>query len=152
MPDVHAFTIAVRWLHVASMAVALGGAGLLSTFAWGAEDGDRRRVLLTLASRYEFLFWGALGLLAMSGVGNIAAFGTGLPAPNSAWGAILTIKLGLVIAIATLSVPRTLIVSLLSSSTSVTAERALAALRSSYMLTTIGLAIVLALAVWLAHL
>ena len=151
MPDPHAFTLVVRWLHVASMAVAVGGAVLLALFAVDAGAGDRQRALLAIATRYEWAFWFAVGLLAMTGVGNIAGFGTGLPQPTTMWGGILVAKLLSVGALAVLSVPRTLAIATLGTRPDLVSARGLSTLRGLYTATAVGLALILALAVWLSH-
>src|SRR5207245_11041734 len=69
------------------------------------------RLTTRVAERYEWIFWAAIGLQVMTGVGNLGAFGNALPPPESAWGTKLTIKLVAVLALALFSVPRTLIVA-----------------------------------------
>jgi hypothetical protein len=125
------------------MAVALGGAVLMVFTA-----GSRERSILSFALSYERLFWVALGILVMSGVGNVAAFGATLPGPTSSWGTGLTLKLASVAALALLSVPRTLVVAQLSAAD---IETAGALIRRLYAATVAGLLLVLAIAMWLAH-
>jgi len=66
--------------------------------AWAAwldvRSGVESRAALRTAIRYEWLAWGALGLLVATGVGNLGVFGEALPAPESTWGRVLTVKLG----------------------------------------------------------
>jgi len=138
--DHQAIAIAVRWLHVAAMALALGGAFLVAWLAF-RESADR---VVTVALRYEQVFWLAAGTLVMTGVGNLGAFGTGLPLPGTGWGATFTTKLILVAAIVALSLPRTLVVTMPGTPGSQT-------LRTIYSVTAAGLVGVAGLAVMLAH-
>lgn len=103
--DPHALTLAVRWGHVVAMAVALGGAVLVTAAvaARGTAPGA-----LAIALAYERVFWGAAGVLVMTGVGNLGAFGRSLPAPDTEWGAALTVKLAAIALLLALSLPRTL--------------------------------------------
>ncbi len=152
MPEPHALSLAVRWLHVAAMAVALGGAVLVALLATGRDAEGRERVLVGVAARYEWAFWVAIGILAMTGVGNLGAFGATLPATSTGWGATFVTKLASVIALATLSVPRTLVVARLAAAEGpLMAGRAVATIRALYGTTALALGAVLALALWLAH-
>jgi hypothetical protein len=65
----------IRAVHVAAMALLLGGATLLWLASWRkrSEEGEPASWLLFLAQRYELLFWGAIGLSVMTGVGNLGA-------------------------------------------------------------------------------
>lgn len=133
-------TVGVRSLHVAAMAVALGGAVLVALLP---ADGSLGRV----AARYELAFWTAAGVLVMTGVGNLAAFGQGLPPPSSDWGTALVAKLGAVALLMLVSLPRALAVAGLEAP----AHAAAARIRAMYAGTAALLAAVTALAVWLAH-
>src|SRR3979411_3458407 len=78
MPALHALSLFVRWAHVAGMAAILGGALLvwvLGTRRARANAG----VVVGVADRYEWIFWAAIGLQVMTGVGNLGAFGDALP-------------------------------------------------------------------------
>lgn len=138
--DHQAMAIAVRWLHVAAMAMALGGALLVAWLAF-REPADR---VVTVAVRYEQVFWLAAGVLVMTGVGNLGAFGSGLPLPATSWGATFTTKLILVAVIIVGSLPRTLVVALPGTP-------GIQALRTVYSGTAFGLVGVAGLAVMLAH-
>ncbi|OLC52084.1 MAG: hypothetical protein AUH85_17780 [Chloroflexi bacterium 13_1_40CM_4_68_4] len=135
------------------MAVALGGATLVFALALGGAGRDvPRRTLLEAALSYERTFWAGVGLLAMTGVGNLATFGAGLAPPESAWGATFLVKLSGVIAVAALSVPRTLAVAqLVAREIPLDRSRLRTTLRVLYGTTAGALAGILALAVWLAH-
>ena len=145
--DPHALHVAIRWLHVAAMATAFGGA--ISVLALATRPaGSSASAIVAVAVRYEWMFWAAAGVLAMTGIGNLAAFGIGLPAPSTSWGATLLLKLGSVLALVFVSLPRTLVVARFSASSGV---RAKTTLRNVYAMTTVAFAVILALAVWLAH-
>jgi len=134
--DVHLLHLAVRWLHVLAMAVALGGAALV--FVLAAQ----------LAASYEWVFWLAAGTLAMTGIGNLGAFGAGLPSPQTGWGTTLVVKLSVVVLLVMLSLPRTLAVARLAfAAPSHVAD----VLRTLYAFTSATFALVVAIAIWLAH-
>lgn len=96
-------SLAVRTVHVLAMAALLGGA--VATWLVAREGlADP----LAVAARYEWAFWGAVGVLVATGVGNLGALGP--PGPGSAWGRTLTWKLGLVAAFVLGSLVRTLAV------------------------------------------
>src|SRR5438445_13331037 len=114
--DPHVLHVAIRWLHVAAMATAFGGAVTVLALAT-RPAGDSAGTVLSVALRYEWIFWGAAGVLAMTGIGNLAAFGADLSGPSTPWGATLVVKLGSVLALVFFSLPRTLAVAHLSGST-----------------------------------
>ena len=137
--------LAVRWLHVTAMAVAFGGAVLVLLVAWS-------RVAATVAPvalGYEWAFWGALGVLAMTGIGNLGAFGVTLPEPTTPWGQTLTVKLATVLVLAFVSVPRTLAVVALATSAETAASTA--RLRAIYAITAAAFALIVVFAEMLAH-
>lgn len=96
--------VAVRTLHVLGMAVLLGGAGALW---YAARRGNG--TALSFASPYEWAFWGALGVMVVTGVGNLGALGA--PGPESRWGTILIVKLTIVVAFVLGSLVRTVAVA-----------------------------------------
>lgn len=143
--DAHALHLFVRWSHVAAMATALGGALLVAAVVW-RRDG---RGALAVAVAYERLFWTAAGVLVMTGVGNLGAFGRALPEPATEWGSALTVKLLAVAALLVISLPRTLAVLRLERRP---AERAVAdPLRAVYTGTVGLIAIIVLIAEVLAH-
>jgi putative copper export protein len=93
------------------------------------------------------MFWAAAGVLAMTGIGNLAAFGAALLGPATNWGATLVLKLGSVLTLVVLSLPRTLAVARMSS----TGGPSVRTVRNLYGATTAALATILAFAIWLAH-
>jgi putative copper export protein len=97
------------------------------------------------------MFWGAAGLLAMTGIGNLAAFGGALLGPATNWGTTLLLKLGSVLALVILSLPRTLAVARMNAQAGATAAGPVVTLRNLYGATAGAFAVILALAIWLAH-
>lgn len=93
----------IRTLHMLGMALLLGGV----TVAWlvireGAADS------LAVAVRYEWLFWLTLGVVVLTGVGNLGAVGA--PGPATDWGQAFLVKLLLVVGFVVGSLLRTLVV------------------------------------------
>jgi hypothetical protein len=119
----------VRAVHTAGMALMLGGAALVwAAAAWGrphAADGPGR--LLGLAAAYERLFWLALGVQVMTGIGNLGALGLNLPGPETPWGGRLVLKLLAVLVFALFSLVRTVVIARLGSAVSVPATSSLPA-------------------------
>jgi copper resistance protein D len=148
--DPHVLHVAIRWLHLAAMATAFGGA--ITILALSTRPGvDSVNAVVSVALRYEWMFWVAAGVLAMTGIGNLAAFGAALLGPATDWGATLLLKLGSVLALIVLSLPRTLAVSRISATTGATASGSITTLRNLYGATAAAFAVILALAIWLAH-
>jgi len=128
------------------MAAILGGA-LLVWWLGVRRKGANAGVVLDVAERYEWIFWAAIGVQAMTGVGNLGAFGDALPASASGWGTKLIVKLVAVLALAVLSVPRTLAVVAMAG-TQRPQPALLSALYGGTAIFVVGIA---GLAVWLAH-
>jgi putative copper export protein len=148
--DPNVVHVVIRWLHVAAMATAFGGA--VSVLALSTRpSADSAGAVVAVAIRYEWIFWAAAGVLAMTGIGNLAAFGAALLGPATNWGATLLLKLGSVLALVVLSLPRTLAVARISASTEAKVAASIVTLRNLYAATTGAFAVILALAVWLAH-
>ena len=131
------------------MATAFGGAVTVLALATRPQV-DSASAVLAVATRYEWLFWAAAGLLVMTGIGNLAAFGAALQGPSTDWGATLTLKLGFVLLLVVLSLPRTLAVARIATVES-DGRESISAVRNLYAATTLAFAVILALAVWLAH-
>jgi hypothetical protein len=146
MPALHALSLFVRWGHVAGMAAILGGA-LLVWWLGVRRNRASTATVIEVAERYEWIFWAAIGLQVMTGVGNLGAFGQALPASESGWGTKLIVKLVSVLALALLSVPRTLAVVAMAG-----AKQPRAGLLSAFYGGTAAYVVGIAgLAVWLAH-
>lgn len=152
--DHHLLSLLIRWVHIASMSVVLGGASLvwwLSVRPRNEDPDGHVRTLLYVARRFEWLFWMAIGLLVMTGIGNLGAFGSRLPGRDTLWGERLTVKLCAVLVFILLSVQRTFLVTRLASSGPVQATRARSVVRGAYAVTTLSVACIAGLAVLLAH-
>jgi hypothetical protein len=148
--DPHVLHVAIRWVHVAAMATAFGGA--ITVFALSTRPGGApASAVMAVAIRYEWLFWAAAGVLVMTGIGNLAAFGAALLGPSTDWGATLTLKLGSILALIVLSLPRTLAVARMYASADAMAPNAILTVRNVYGATVAAFAFILALAVWLAN-
>lgn len=124
------------------MAVAFGGAFLVAWLSWRTKDH-----VIETAVRYEQVFWAAAGVLVMTGIGNLGAFGVSLLEPSTAWGTTLVAKLWLVAALIIVSLPRSLVIALLAPQV----QRQSVDLRAVYTITTAMFAVILALAIALAN-
>jgi hypothetical protein len=140
--DHHVLALAIRWLHVAAMSVAFGGAVLVAWLSYRIRSDQ----LFETALRYEQAFWVAAGVLVMTGIGNLGAFGVGLFEPSTAWGTTFIVKLWLVAALIAVSLPRSLVVVLLGSDS----RSRSADLRPVYTATSAIFALIVALAIALA--
>jgi hypothetical protein len=96
---------AVRYVHVASVAVLAGGATLLAAWCLG-RTADGARLALIAAPIYEWTFWLLTGFVAVTGVSNLGLKGEGLMSPATSWGKALTTKLTAVLALLTISLLR----------------------------------------------
>jgi hypothetical protein len=128
------------------MAAILGGA-LLVWWLGVRRHGADGRTVVDVAERYEWIFWAAIGVQVMTGVGNLGAFGGALPPSESAWGTKLIVKLVAVLALAILSVPRTMAVVAMAGDKT-PRPRLLSGLYGGTTVIVVGIA---GLAVWLAH-
>lgn len=146
--DVH---LVVRWMHVVAAMVVGGGAVLLAWICCRPTPALHVEAILGVARQYEFVFWAAFGVVVAARVGNLGAFGVGLAGADTEWGTTLTLKLGLVILVAALSVARTLVVVTLEGGNTIEAGRTFAVLRIAYVSTSVALLGVVALAEVLAH-
>ena len=90
--------VLIRTIHTLAMGALVGGAIL----AAAAPAASRA---------YERVFWPALGLMVLAGVGNLGAFGAGLPPPSTRWGALFTAKMTLVAALLAVSAVRARLVA-----------------------------------------
>jgi hypothetical protein len=146
----------VRWLHLVAMAVLVGGAAMV----WGSlrvgvgemegdgegkKDGDRSG--LAVAATYEWLFWGALGVIVLTGVGNLGALAPFVPGPSTGWGTVFAVKLAAVGGLLVGSLVRTLGVLRWRTPGPTDGDR----LRRTYVATTLYLVALVGLAEVLAH-
>lgn len=129
----------VRAVHVLGMALLVGG----SAVTWNAL---RIGGAAALPTQYEWLFWPTMGAMLATGVGNLGALGA--PGPDTRWGALLTAKLLVVLALVVGSALRTLVVVRLRERQG---TAAVGPLQPLYGATTLGLLAVLGLAEVLAH-
>ncbi|MFB6101653.1 MAG: CopD family protein [Haloplanus sp.] len=129
----------VRWLHVLAMAVALGGTAL----AWGVSYTADAETAIATATTFEAAFWGAFGVLVATGIGNLGALAPAIP--RDQWGAILLLKLGLVLVVLVGSAVRTATVRAARQA------ETLPALDRGYALTAVALVAIVGLAEVLAH-
>lgn len=101
----------IRIVHVFGMALLVGGA----VFAWGyyrwLADRPESGVHPGVAAGYEWLFWGAMGVMVMTGVGNLGALAPAIPGPGTHWGGTFTVKVLAVLGVLFGSVVRTLVVA-----------------------------------------
>ncbi len=141
----------VRWLHVTSVAFLFGGALLLFIlFLVSKRRSADRQTLVDMMQAYEWASWGAIGLVVMTGVGNLGHFGEALPEPDSEWGRKLTLKLALVGVFLAFSTVRSMAVTLLQMDPE--SRRAVpAGLQGMYAATAVFVAAIVGVAVALAH-
>ena len=110
----------------------------------------RRGTLLDLMQAYEWASWAAIGLVIMTGVGNLGHLGDALPDPGSEWGRELTMKLGLVGVFLVFSAVRSLSVTLAQLQPE--SRRGVPpALQGMYAATAVFVAAVVGVAIALAH-
>lgn len=143
----------VRGIHVGSVTFVLGGALLLILvfYFMRSEQLSSTAVLLKLMQAYEFGFWAAIGLLAATGIGNIAHFGDALPAPDSAWGGRFLLKMYLVLMLMLLSAIRVIALHLVTVAPPQIQSRRIGTLEGLYGATAALAAAIGGTAVALAH-
>lgn len=140
-------TVVVRWLHVAGVAVVFGGATLTWAVYWHSPDAAP-----AVGRAYEWLFWGAAGVVVAAGVGNLGALAPAIP--GGEWDATLALKLPLVAVLLGLSLARTLLVvdgRGTNAGANLDVPRSHVALTRAYAATTLLLALLVALGEVLAH-
>lgn len=89
--------VTIRWIHLVALAILLGGALVM----WLADHPP-----IDLARRYEYLFWLAIGLVVVSGVGNVGLLTGGVPGFSTLWGRLFSLKLLAVLGLVVVSVVR----------------------------------------------
>lgn len=95
----------VRWLHVLAIATLFGGTALVW---WLVRQGAADPVPTGRA--YEWLFWTAVGVVVLTGVGNAGTVAPALATPASAWSRTFSLKLLAVTGLLVGSTVRTLVV------------------------------------------
>ena len=149
MLDGHITHLAVRMLHVLAATVLVGGPLSMTLLTTSTR---RHRpppaTVIALATRIEVAFWLAFGLIVATGIGNLGAFGSGLPGPDTDWGRTLTFKLSFVISLALFSAVRAIVIARHSTNPTALAGTTLS---RWYGATTAASTAVVALAIWLAH-
>jgi putative copper export protein len=149
--DPHVLHLTIRWLHVAAMATAFGGAVTVFAFCLRRASEAADTTLADVALRYEWTFWAAAGVLAMTGIGNLGSFGAALPSSRTDWGGTFMLKLVSVLILVVLSLPRTLAVARLHASVAPFPDALRSRIRVFYAATTAAFAVLAGMAVWLAH-
>lgn len=147
-------SLVIRTVHVVAMALAVGGAvltwGILREATRSTRPTEGVKVVV-LARTYEWVFWGAFGLLVMTGVGNLGSIAPAVPAPGTRWGTVLLVKLLVILALLALSVPRTLAVCRHGGGAPQAGPDGLDRLRQAYGVTAVALLAVVVLAMVIAH-
>jgi putative copper export protein len=103
--DVH---LLLRMVHVVTAAIVVGVPVTLAVVLCSSPPAE---VIARVGGPIERLQWAALGVMVATGVGNLAAFGGGLPSFDSRWGRTLTIKLAMVVGLLMVSAVRTFVVA-----------------------------------------
>ncbi|WP_224333720.1 hypothetical protein [Haloprofundus halobius] len=153
----HPTALLVRLLHVTGVGVAVGGAVLTwaaSRRAVSTGRVDAARTALSVAETYEWLFWGALGAIVASGVGNLGSLGLAVSGLETTWGTTLGVKLGLLAAFLAGSAGRTLFVSFAAGRSGADAAPVTATtrrLRTAYAVTSVVLLALVGFGEVLAH-
>ncbi|MCU4799989.1 CopD family protein [Halobacteria archaeon HArc-gm2] len=141
--------VAVRTLHVLGMVVLLGGAGTVWYVARRDGRGGGSDTASSLATGYEWAFWGALGVMVVTGVGNLGALGA--PGPETRWGTILLVKLALVAVFVLGSLVRTVAIARIDAEEGRPGPASVPFYRRAYGATTAALLVLVVLAEVLAH-
>ena len=136
---------AVRYIHIVSVTLLLGGA--LTTLIVVAEDLD---CAARAAAAYEWIFWSVVGVTVVTGVSNLGLKGDGLLAPDTNWGTALSVKLAGALLLLAVSAIRSDIV-VRSREAAETGRRRRIALTVMYGLTLTVLLAALWLGLGLAH-
>ncbi|MDX1748129.1 MAG: hypothetical protein R3324_19520 [Halobacteriales archaeon] len=140
-------SLLVRWVHVLSMALLLGGA-VSVWWMFRTAPTDALGLRIAAAAAYERLFWLGLGLLVATGVGNLGAMAPAIPT-SGPWAEMFVGKLGLVIVLVVLSLGRSLGLNRVQSGSR--SVRRVRPIRHAYAMTAILLVGIVAVAEVLAH-
>jgi hypothetical protein len=85
---------AVRYIHVASVALLTGGAVTLCALCVRPRGAVEAGRAVLAAPAYEWMFWSAVGITVVTGVSNLGLKGDGLMAPETMWGRALRARRG----------------------------------------------------------
>ncbi len=147
----NALHVAVRLVHVIAMSLVVGGSTMLWVRAERASGRGAIGEVRALAVEYEWLFWGAVGLLVATGVGNLGALAPAVPSTDTHWGLALAVKLLGVVGLLVGSAVRTSMVGALDGLAAGNAAHVRRRLRQGYAATTLWLGALVLLGVVLAH-
>jgi uncharacterized membrane protein len=142
---------AVRYIHIASVTLLLGGSALLCAWSVSLEQGRGAAAVLQAAITFEWMFWSIAGVLVLTGVSNLGLKGDGLMPPNTTWGTALTAKLAVALILLMLSLTRSDIVIRCRQAPPAAADRASRMLGRMYGLTAVVLLTALWIGLGLAH-
>ena len=126
---------AVRYVHVASIALLAGGAFASLALCVSAGAGGSLNATLAAATVYERVFWLVAGVTVATGISNLGLKGDGLLGPDTNWGAALLVKLGAVLFLLALSVVRSDLVIQCRARSDARSDRERTALMTCYSLT-----------------
>ncbi|WP_132061360.1 CopD family protein [Halorussus amylolyticus] len=140
--------LAIRTIHLLAMAVVLGGA--VATWQFCRRSEVSAATALAVAAGYERAFWAAVGLLVVTGVGNLGSIAPHVPIAETEWGTVFVLKLLALVGFLAVSQVRTLAVHRLRLADS-GSEGGRRMLRVSYGATAVWLAAIVVTAGVLAH-
>ena len=152
--DAAHIALIIRFVHVISAGILIGGSTLVWVVAWKfpKKDATSLRSFITTAEQYEWIFWSTLGLLVMTGVGNLGSFGTHVPEHATRWGNTLSLKFIGAIFLLSISLVRTLLISqVMAAKNRQLTPTGVGILRQFYAGTTILITLLILLALSLAH-
>jgi hypothetical protein len=143
---------AVRYAHVAAIALLAGGALLMAVSCFAPRTVTVTETHWTVASTYEWTFWTLLGVVAVTGVSNLGLKGEGLLGPETSWGRALTTKFVTVLACLTVSLLRSdFVIRCAAAPPAAQATRARAVAGVLYAITVVMILGVMWLGLGLAH-
>lgn len=142
---------AVRYIHIASVTLLLGGSTLLFAWCVSLRPGHGAAAIVEAASTFEWMFWSIAGVLVLTGVSNLGLKGDGLMPPNTSWGTALTIKLTAALILLALSLTRSDLVIRCRLAPLAAADRVSRMLGWLYGLTAVVMLIALWIGLGLAH-
>jgi uncharacterized membrane protein len=142
---------AVRYIHIASVTLLLGGSALLCAWSLSLKQEHGAASVVQAASTFEWMFWSIAGVLVLTGVSNLGLKGDGLMPPNTSWGTALTIKLTTALILLAFSLTRSDIIIRCRQTPLASPARAGLVLGWMYGLTVVLLLTALWIGLGLAH-